>query len=65
MPRHADALRCLQMEAERCYRLARGVTDPAAITALTNLGKELDAQIAALEAERLQGRAALLLPERV
>ena len=53
------------MEAERCYRLARGVTDPAAITVLTNLGKKLDAQIAALEAERLQGRAALLLPERV
>jgi hypothetical protein len=51
MPCLADELRSLRAMAERCYRLARNISDPATTAVLNALGRETDARIATLEAD--------------
>ena len=51
MPCLADELRRLRAMAERCYRLARNIPDPATTAVLNALGRETDARIATLEAD--------------
>jgi hypothetical protein len=47
----AAELQCLRDRAERCYRLARCITDREMAAALNALGRETDRKIALLEAQ--------------
>jgi hypothetical protein len=49
----AKGLKQLRETAERCYRLARATTDSGAKANLTKLGREVDEEIAKLEAEQI------------